>query len=223
MQSLRDPVLVQVRKAKKFKALATHPDKLGDKAVGSALAFQRITEAAEALADEASRQKYARMLSRSNGSTTGKGPAAATQQPGGSSSPGNQGSGTYIPCSTCGNMHKIIPTETPLSSARWCSSCNTHHPAKNGEGWRERSGGVFPATRVYVASEGVVYDITEWAECGDMVTDASGNRLPCNTHHAPLHFSTFSSSSSSSQKGDSPSRPGKKPKKAGKKGGRRRV
>lgn len=44
-----------VRKAKRAKALATHPDKLGG-AVGAKEAFQRVSEAADVLSDSAKRK-----------------------------------------------------------------------------------------------------------------------------------------------------------------------
>lgn len=213
----------QVRRAKKLKALATHPDKLGDGAVGAALAFQRITEAADALGEEAGRRQYTRILAAAAQAENYRQASRSSPQ---DKQGAYDGSGVQMRCSACQREHTILPTGIPVAAARWCDKCNTRHPARDGDGWLESTGGIFAsATQVFMAADGVVYDITRWAECGGVTMDGSGNPLACNTHIAPLHFTnmagTFGTRGRSAP--TSPSSSGKSRAGRGrKKGGRRR-
>lgn len=170
-----------------MKALATHPDKLGDDAVGASLAFQRITEAADALADEPSRRQYRRNLAAASAAESYRRARGGGDDP--SACP--PGGGLHMHCPACQGEHLVLPTDLPMAAARWCDKCHTRHPARDGDGWLESTGGLFAsATKVFLATDGVVYDITAWAECGDLTLDAHGNPLPANTHVAPLRFSS---------------------------------
>jgi hypothetical protein len=74
-------------------------------------------------------------------------------------------------CSACERrVHQIPPApgKTP-GAARWCAECGVYHAASDGEVWVERSRdwsslGMYKVLRMFVVSQGKVWDATEVGE-----------------------------------------------------------
>ncbi|GAX73241.1 hypothetical protein CEUSTIGMA_g695.t1 [Chlamydomonas eustigma] len=184
-----------VRKAKRLKSLATHPDKLGG-AVGAKEAFQRVTEAVDVLSDSAKRKDYDKKLRLEEERATASGSQAAWADDedelygyGGFSTSGTTGKKEMeMPCRSCGKTHMAVFTDIAAATARYCSRCKTCHAAKDGESWIDKQGGFWAPKKVYVCFLGVILDITEYARCNDLLHDSQGNPIEANTCHIPLRF-----------------------------------
>eukprot|EP00798_Chlamydomonas_sp_ICE-L_P016604 gene16604-22846_t len=75
----------------------------------------------------------------------------------------------------------------PKSRARFCSSCDLFHTAKDGDGWIELRG-FFSAKKVYVCSSGVIYDVTEYARCTNMFYSSQGQLVESNSCRPSFKF-----------------------------------
>ncbi|KAG1651665.1 hypothetical protein FOA52_011854, partial [Chlamydomonas sp. UWO 241] len=174
-----------VRKAKRAKSLATHPDKLGGTAVGAKEAFQRVTEAADVLADAAKRRDYDNQLRREEEIARGGSSGGGGGSMGGM---GGDGQGAEMPCRSCRGMHSATLTEISPLAGRFCSSCNLFHPAAHGDCWIDKQGGFFARSRVYVCFGEVVLDITEYAKCNNMLHNEKGESVEPNSCKVPFKF-----------------------------------
>eukprot|EP00899_Mesostigma_viride_P025772 jgi/Mesvir1/637/Mv17254-RA.1 len=100
---------------------------------------------------------------------------------------GGGGGGLEIPvgCVRCGGAHMWVATMRSVRACRWCGDCRKYHGAQQGDGWSEQMArpvlmGLFSRTgplACFCASQGTVYDVTEWYCC-------SGG-VPVPNTHAP--------------------------------------
>ena len=72
-----------------------------------------------------------------------------------------------------------------MSTARYCERCNRQHPAKNGMGWVETTGGLFATRKFFLAQYGMVWDASEYADCEGFLW--SKDLLP-NAHSPSFSF-----------------------------------
>ena len=85
----------------------------------------------------------------------------------------------------CSKFFLPRPVDIPQSAARYCERCETNHPARNGTGWLETTGGLFGTRKFFIAQYGGVWDATDYAECGCFLWNPD---IPVNAHTAPFTF-----------------------------------
>ncbi|XP_028854430.1 dnaJ homolog subfamily C member 14 [Denticeps clupeoides] len=94
-------------------------------------------------------------------------------------------------CTKCEGKHKRFEMDRDPSEARFCSECNKHHGAEEGDLWAESS--MLGLRITYFAfMDGKVYDITEWAGCQRI-------GISPDTHRVPYHISFGSKNNSTNR------------------------
>lgn len=85
----------------------------------------------------------------------------------------------------CDKFFLPRPVDVPMTAARYCERCQTNHPAKNGTGWLETTGGLFGTRKFFIAQFGRVWDATEYAECSGFLWSSE---MQPNAHIAAFNF-----------------------------------
>jgi len=142
-------------------------------------ALKKVERAYEVLGDSAERKCYDKLLSAlpSNGMPYGDKLWDSADSVFG---------GHMLACGACGKAHRRIPVDRDPRHARWCSACHCYHEAFIGDGWAETdpqaSTSIFTAaftpTEYYVCMEDGIFQVTEWAQCQQIVIEPNTHRVP---------------------------------------------
>eukprot|EP00298_Acanthocystis_sp_HF-20_P016637 c21537_g2_i4.p1 GENE.c21537_g2_i4~~c21537_g2_i4.p1 ORF type:complete len:363 (+),score=80.10 c21537_g2_i4:102-1190(+) len=96
-----------------------------------------------------------------------------------------------IACKKCGQNHPRVVDERPQHQARWCLSCFSFHPAKNGDIWAEQY--IFAGFGYFICLNDKIWNVSESFKC-------LGLNLPCNTHDPLYSLTSQPKASGSKQK-----------------------
>uniref|UniRef100_A0A383V990 J domain-containing protein n=2 Tax=Tetradesmus obliquus TaxID=3088 RepID=A0A383V990_TETOB len=202
-----------LRAARKAKALAVHPDKVGHDHPGANQAAGRVNKAYETLSSEESRRAYDRLLdchsrpSAAAGPGGRRGAAAAAAAAAAGFSPKDaapqqfkeslynvERSGAYMCDMGCPNgdhSHTVYILPQAPFGVRWCRECEDwHNTRESGEVWAHYSpglGGVRMLGRVRLllapSPQSPIFDITDLFKCGGRLSTPADM---CNAHFNPL-------------------------------------
>ncbi|KAK9792502.1 hypothetical protein WJX73_001852 [Symbiochloris irregularis] len=199
----RSPALDVLKKAKRTKSLAVHPDKLPPATAGAPQAFVRVTQAYEVLSNAQQCRQYIEELRNAAADSTHNDASFSRAHSTGTDDSffrEDSAPTTYSwPCyeGAVPHTHKIQVTNRNKLSARYCSRCRLKHPARSGDGWLESGTFPFSRTRVFVCLDREILDITDLAYCTGLAFDANGELLPADTCSPILRMSTSNHHSSS--------------------------
>ncbi|WIA44271.1 hypothetical protein OEZ86_007081 [Tetradesmus obliquus] len=198
-----------LRAARKAKALAVHPDKVGHDHPGANQAAGRVNKAYETLSSEELRRAYDRLLdchsrpSAAAGPGGRRGAAAAAAAAAAGFSPKDaapqqlkeslynvERSGAYMCDMGCPNgdhSHTVYILPQAPFGVRWCRECEDwHNTRESGEVWAHYSpglGGVRMLGRVRLllapSPQSPIFDITDLFKCGGKLVSSAGMG---NTH-----------------------------------------
>ncbi|KAI8509220.1 sub C member 14 [Branchiostoma belcheri] len=155
----RDACADDVKKYYRRQAVLVHPDK--NQLPGAEEAFKILGHAFEVLADPMKRREY--IQQKSNKTKVDE----AMEEFFGQLEELRQRLQEAIytmRCDRCGEKHRRVPMDRPWYAARFCTRCNTHHCANEGDIWVETTMMGFK-WHYFAVMDSEVCDITEWARC----------------------------------------------------------
>eukprot|EP00879_Flechtneria_rotunda_P010712 GHRR01011194.1.p1 GENE.GHRR01011194.1~~GHRR01011194.1.p1 ORF type:complete len:447 (+),score=122.91 GHRR01011194.1:1304-2644(+) len=203
-----------LKAARRARALAVHPDKVGQDYPGANQAQTRVNQAFNTLSDPESRNAYDRLLDLhtrpyhspggpgSNSTRRGAAAAAATNPdwlPPYDDSLYDRSTAdpeymVDMPCPHCHGHHTVYVLPDAPPGVRWCRECQAWHPTVvkegGGEAWAHWSRGfggmhLFGRARIlYSVPEGFILDLTDMFRCAGGLAFSSASM--CNTHQNPV-------------------------------------
>lgn len=145
-------------------------------------ALKKVERAVEVLGDPSERRAYDKLLA----SAAANGVGGAWAPHGGHQDTTSTHKGHMLACGVCGKAHRRVLVDRDPRHARWCASCHCFHEAFIGDGWAETdpqaSSYIFTAaftpTEYYVCMEDGIFQVTEWAQCQQIVIEPNMHRVP---------------------------------------------
>jgi len=154
----RQATQTEIKKSYRLQSLRVHPDKTQVK--GAELAFKTLSVAYDTLGDEEKRAKYHHDL---DGSDIREQFDDAFGDKFKDMFNDMKARDVVLQCSNCQELHPKVLTDRPVSRARYCASCDSHHVAHEGEIWAETQ--YIFRWHFYACLEGKIYEVNDWAEC----------------------------------------------------------
>eukprot|EP00268_Persea_americana_P037236 TRINITY_DN3688_c0_g2_i2.p1 TRINITY_DN3688_c0_g2~~TRINITY_DN3688_c0_g2_i2.p1 ORF type:complete len:542 (+),score=69.90 TRINITY_DN3688_c0_g2_i2:1003-2628(+) len=180
-----------LRKEYRRKAMLVHPDKNMGCPLSSE-SFKKLQCAYEVLSDSTKKRDYDEQLRKEESRSVRQRSRSTSRQEG---VVYRSEESRRIQCTKCGNSHIWICTNRTKANARWCQDCCQYHPAKDGDGWVEKTFEKVEIPRAFVCAESKIFDVSEWAMCQGMTCRP-------NTHRPSFHVNMVGLERSSHRSND---------------------